>query len=245
MTELNKLQRAAINTMAAAIGLPRTTTFRILETLRAAGFVERDAQDDCYRPTVMVRTLSDGFDTQALVAHIARPLLESLGAQLAWPLAIATPCGAMMMIREATDHPAPPAAERYRPGVRIPMLTSAAGRAYLAYCPSAQRDSLLDLLARSPLPEDRLARNRADVERLLRETRELGCGMARRARRALEETSLAVPVRVGQQILAAITLHYPASAVPLRDAVEQFLPRMRAVARQIEAQLPQTIGDMP
>jgi IclR family mhp operon transcriptional activator len=71
LTELNKLERAAINTLAAAVGLPRTTTFRILETLRGAGFVEREAHDDCYRPTIRVRALSDGFDSQSLVAHLA------------------------------------------------------------------------------------------------------------------------------------------------------------------------------
>ena len=50
LTELNRLERAAINTLANAAGLPRTTTYRILETLRLAGYVERDAHDDCYRP---------------------------------------------------------------------------------------------------------------------------------------------------------------------------------------------------
>ncbi len=65
LTELNRVERAAINTMASAVGLPRTTTYRILETLRLAGYVERDTHDDCYRPTIMVRALSDGFDDEA------------------------------------------------------------------------------------------------------------------------------------------------------------------------------------
>ena len=42
LIELNRLQRAAINTLAAAVGLPRTTTYRVLETLRTAGYVHRD-----------------------------------------------------------------------------------------------------------------------------------------------------------------------------------------------------------
>ena len=48
LTELNRLERAAINTLAAAVALPRTTTYRILETLRLAGYVDRDAHDDCF-----------------------------------------------------------------------------------------------------------------------------------------------------------------------------------------------------
>src|ERR1700743_1354935 len=149
LTELNRLERAAINTLASAVGLPRTTTYRILETLRLAGYVDRDAHDDCYRPTIMVRALSDGFDDEALVAHIAKPLLASLGAQIVWPVAIATPSGSTMMIRETTDRDSPLALERFSAGVRVPMLGSVAGRAYLAFCPSAQRDALLELLARS------------------------------------------------------------------------------------------------
>ena len=89
LTALNRLERAAINTLANAVELPRTTTYRILETLRLAGYVERDAHDDCYRPTIMVRALSDGFDDEAMVAHIAKPHLAALCTQIVWPVAIA------------------------------------------------------------------------------------------------------------------------------------------------------------
>jgi IclR family mhp operon transcriptional activator len=116
------------------------------------------------------------------------------------------------------------------------MLGSAAGRAYLAFCAGPERDALLDLLSRSSLPEDRLARSRLEVERLLNETRAQGFGMAHRARRVSEEISLAVPVRAKERILATVTVRYAASAVPLRTAVEQFLPKMREVAQKIETE---------
>jgi IclR family mhp operon transcriptional activator len=236
LTELNRLERAAINTLAAAVSLPRTTTYRILETLRLAGYVERDAHDDCYHPTILVRALSEGFDDEALVAHIAKPLLAALGAQVVWPVAIATPSGSTMMIRETTDRQSPLALEQYSAGVRVPMLGSAPGRAYLAFCPAPQREAMLELLARSSLPEDRVARNRTEVERLLNETRGQGFGMAQRARRVSEETSLAIPVRAKNRILATVTVRYAATAVPLRTAIDQFLPKMREVAQKIEAQ---------
>jgi len=237
LTELNRLERAAINTLASAVELPRTTTYRILETLRVAGYVERDPQDDCYRPTIRVRALSEGFDDEAMVAHVAKPHLAALGAQIVWPVAVATPFGATMMIRETTDRQSPLALERYGAGFRVPMLASAAGRAYLAFCSASQRETLLELLARSSLPEDRLARSRPEVERLLNETRAQGFGMAHRARRVSEETSLAIPVRGKDRVLATVTVRYAATAVPLRTAVEQFLPKMREVARKIEMEL--------
>jgi len=240
LTELNRLERAAINTLANAVGLPRTTTYRILETLRLAGYVERDAHDDCYRPTIMVRALSDGFDDEAMVAHIAKPHLAALCASIIWPIAIATASGSVMMIRETTDMQSPLALEHYGAGIRVPMLTSAAGRAYLAYCPAPQREALLELLGRSSLPEDRLVRNRAEVERILNETRTQGYGMSQRARRVSEEVSLAIPVRVKERILATVSVRYSATAVPLRTAVEQFLPKMREAVAKIEQEFSAT-----
>ena len=236
LTALNRLERAAINTIARAVRLPRTTTYRILETLRVAGYVERDPHDECYRPTVRVRALSEGFGDEAMVAHIAKPHLAALGTQLVWPVAVATPAGATMMIRETTDRESPLAWEQYGAGVRVPMLVSAAGRAYLAFCAEPERDALLELLSRSSLPEDRLARSRLEVDRLLGETRMQGYGMAHRARRVSEETSLAIPVRAKERVLAAVTVRYSASAIPLRVAVEQFLPRMREAAQKIETE---------
>jgi DNA-binding IclR family transcriptional regulator len=92
----------------------------------------------------------------------------------------------------------------------------------------------LELLARSSLPEDRVVRSRAEVERILNETLAQGFGMAQRARRVSEETSLAIPVRAKDRVLATVSVRYAATAVPLRTAVEQFLPKMRDAVAKIE-----------
>src|SRR5258708_12239381 len=105
----------------------------------------------------MVRALSEGFDDEAMVVHIAKPHLTALGAQIVWPVAVATPSGATMMIRETTDRESPLALEQYGAGVRVPMLGSAAGRAYLAFCGGPQPHPPPALFSPSSLPEDRLA----------------------------------------------------------------------------------------
>ena len=237
LMELNRLQRAAINTLALAVNLPRTTTYRILETLRAAGYVERDRRDDCYQPTIMVCALSGGFDAEATVAQRAKPLLAALCKEIVWPLTIATPSGPNMLVRETTDRQSPLALEQNNVGTRIPMLTSAAGRAYLAFCTQAQRDAIVDLLSRSSRAEDRLAHDRQEFERLMSETRAQGFGMATRARRVSEETSLAIPIQSQNHALATLMVRFSATAVPLRAAVEQFLPRMREVAAALEREI--------
>ena len=62
LTFLNLRAGATVSEVAHEIRLPRTTVYRILETLCNAGFVFRDEADDRYRLTILVRALSDGFD---------------------------------------------------------------------------------------------------------------------------------------------------------------------------------------
>jgi hypothetical protein len=75
------------------------------------------------------------------------------------------------------------------------------------------------------------------VDRLLQETRTQGFGMTQRARRISEETSLAIPMQAKERVLATIAVRFAATAVPLRTAIEQFLPKMREVALKIQAKI--------
>src|ERR1041384_8851715 len=86
ITVLNLRNGATVSEIAQEIKLPRTTTYRILETLSHAGYVYRDDHDDRYRLTIMVRGLSDGFDDEAWVTQIARPYLYSLCSEIVWPV---------------------------------------------------------------------------------------------------------------------------------------------------------------
>lgn len=230
---LNHRNGATVSEVATAIRLPRTTTYRILETLCEAGYIFRDPADDRYRLTILVRTLSDGFDDDAWVSQVARPVLHDLGRDVVWPVAIATLSGTSMMVRETTDHRSPLAVERYAAGFRVPILTSAAGRAYLAWCPGPERETLVDILSRSAREEDKLARNPSELNRILNETRAQGYAAAIRARRVSDEVSLAVPVRTGERVLACVTVRFSASAVPMKTAQERFLPRLAAAAGRI------------
>jgi IclR family transcriptional regulator, mhp operon transcriptional activator len=230
---LNRRDGATVSEVTSEIRLPRTTTYRILETLSLAGFVYRDATDDRYRLTVMVRGLADGFDDEAWVTQIARPCINDLCKEIVWPISLSSPSGTSMLVRDTTDHASPLAVERLNAGFRIPLLTTSSGRAYLAFCPTEQRDCLLDILSRSQREEDRLAKSRAEVDRILEEAREQGYATAVRTRRVSEEVAMAVPVLVDDRVLATVAVRYAASAVPARLAVERFVPRLQDTAQKI------------
>lgn len=234
LTVLNTRDGATVSEIAHEIRLPRTTVYRILETLCSAGFVFRDESDDRYRLTIMVRSLSEGFDDDAWVSRIAKPLIEELGRELVWPVSLATLSGTTLVVREATDHSSPLAVDRYSAGHRLPLLSSAGGRVYLSFSPAAQRDTLIEILTRSGKDEDRLARApRADLQRILAEVKTQGYAVTSRTRRLIEEISLSVPVMSGERILSSLTVRFTATAVPLKAALERFLPKLKQCAGRI------------
>jgi IclR family transcriptional regulator, mhp operon transcriptional activator len=236
LTVLNLRDGATVSEVAQEIHLPRTTVYRILETLCNAGFVFRDASDDRYRLTVMVRALSSGFDDEAWVTRIAKPLIEELGREIVWPVSIATLLGTTMVVRETTDHSTPLAIERYSAGYRAPLLASATGRAYLSFCPAPQRDTLIDILARSGKEEDRLARPpRSDLPRILAEIRAQGYAAVSRTRRLIEEVGISVPILLQERVLACLAVRFAASAVAQRTGIERFVPKLKQCAARISA----------
>jgi IclR family mhp operon transcriptional activator len=233
LTILNLRDGATVSEVAQEIRLPRTTVYRILETLCNAGFVFRDPADDRYRPTILVRGLSDGFDDEAWVTQIAKPIIHELCREIVWPVSIATLSGTTMLVRESTDHSSPLAIDRYSAGLRAPLLTTAGGRAYLANSPAPQRDMLIDILARSSKEDDKSARARIPLLRALGEIKAAGYATAARTRRLIEEVSISVPVLLQDRVLASLTVRFAASAVPLKSGLERFLPRLRQCAAAI------------
>jgi IclR family transcriptional regulator, mhp operon transcriptional activator len=239
LTVLNLRDGATVSEVAQEIRLPRTTVYRILETLCNAGFVFRDAADDRYRLTIRVRGLSDGFDDEAWVTQIAKPFIHELCRETVWPISIATLSGTTMLVRESTDHSSPLAIERYSAGLRAPLLTTAAGRVYLAHSPVEQRDTLIDILARSDKEDDKVARSRVELKRILAEIKAAGYAATTRTRRLVEEISLSVPVLLHERVLAGLTVRFAASAVPLKSGIERFLPKLRHCAAKISTQFSQ------
>ncbi len=230
---LNQHNGATVSEVASSIDLPRTTTYRILETLCVAGYAYRAAADDRYRLTIMVRGLSDGFDDEAWVTQIARPFIYELCREIVWPVAIATLSGSTMLIRQTTDHQTPLAVDKRGPGFRVPVLTSASGLCYLAFCAKEQRDSLLDILANSRNEADRPARNRNKIYDALVETRKQGFAVSHRMRRVSEELSFSVPILAEDRVLATLTLRCSSTAVPEAEAVKKFVPKLKIVAQKI------------
>ncbi len=230
---LNLHNGATVSEVATTIDLPRTTTYRILETLCVAGYAYRAASDERYRLTILVRGLSDGFDDEAWITQIARPYIFQLCTELVWPIAVATLSGTTMLVRQTTDHRSPLAIEKRGPGFRVPILASASGLVYLAFSPPEHREAILDLLARSRHEEDKPARNRKKINETLAEIQQRGYASCRRPRRVSDELSLSVPILARDRLVAALTIRFSSTAVPESEGTSRFMPRLLATARRI------------
>jgi IclR family mhp operon transcriptional activator len=233
---LNLRNGATVSEVVQETRLPRTTVYRILETLCDSGFVHRDSSDDRYRLTIMVRGLSDGFDDEAWVTQIAKPFIADLCREVVWPVAIATLSGTGMLMRETTDHASPLAIERYSAGFRVSLLASATGLAYLAHCPAAQRQTLIELLARSNKPDDKAARAPEELLCKLDEIRAQGYAFLNPSRPKSVEMTISVPVVLEERVLGALTMRIAAAALNPQAALARFLPQLRECANRIRAE---------
>ncbi len=231
LQELNRRNGASVTDIAKAVSLPRTTAYRVLETLCEMGLALRDDANDRYHLTLKVRSLADGFDDETWVATVARPLLSKLAKEVTWPLTIATLHGTSMLSRDTVLKSAPGTVDAESAGSRLPLLTSSAGRLFLAMCGEDQRATLLDILSRSDRPEDHLARDKSLLNRIIAEVRSNGWAIYDEP--AFTELHLAVPILTRGRFLASLAMRFTRSAMPLDQAVEKYVPLLKRAATEV------------
>lgn len=233
LNEINTHNGLTVADCASLVGLPRTTAFRVLETLVLAGYVFRD-MDGAYRATARVRTLSNGYDEEEWVRDIAFPELQALSKRLIWSVGLATPVGLSMRIRSSTDNQNPLSIDRYPAGQLLPMESSSPGHVYLAFLPEEVRGKLLDACERSSQSPTGPLRRRDAFEAYLATVREKGYAQVRITPK---ETTLSVPILLGERVLGACGMKFITSALPQAELDTKVLPAVQESAARIAAKL--------
>jgi IclR family mhp operon transcriptional activator len=230
--------RSTLAQLSEATGLHRTTVRRLLETLIAEGYVRRSRSDDRYVLALNVRSLSEGFRDEDWIASIAAPALGELLQTVVWPSDLATPQGAEMIIRESTHRFSPLSFHRAMVGQTMPTLLTAAGRAFLAYCPDEQREQILHIARGGNDDQARLAADDRFVANIVARTRDAGY-----ASNDGEWTShrkigaIAQPVMHAGRPVGSINIVYLNKAVSLKEAISRYRPALQNAVLRIEAQL--------
>lgn len=239
LNALNRLDGGASPTRLAELtGLHRTTVRRLLETLQDEGYVRRSESDDSFRLALKVRELSEGFRDEQWISAIAAPLLADLLQDVVWPTDICTLDVDAMVVRETTHRFSRLSFHRSMIGRRLPLLQTATGLTYLAFCSDAEREQILTLLAEREDKEFHLARNVAQLDNVLRKVRHLGYGENFMAWNCEEKiASIAVPVFSGQRLLGCLNLVYVAKAMSIEQAAHRYLGALQNTSKLIQEKL--------
>ena len=233
---VNSIKGPTVEEVAASLRLSWSTTYRLLETLERLGYVQRGTDSKTFRPTVAVRSLSEGFDSSAWIGTAAGPVIRHLTEELVWPVAIMVFEIDHMVILETTHWASPMSLDRNMAGRRLPMLRSSAGLAYLASVSESERSLILERLRRGSGEDSELAQNTAAVASLLAKVRRDGCGS--RERSLMPHTSsIAVPIRDGEQVFGCITLIWIATAFDVQEGIRRYHRRLLTGADRILASI--------
>lgn len=229
---LNAHDGADISTLTTRAALPRGTTYRMMETLIAQGFVTKGADGANYWLTKKVRVLSGGYQEDSLLVQSAKPLLDTLCIQTEWPVSLTLPLGIKMVVRAHTDILTPLVLVKIPIGHAVSMINSAAGLAYLSHCTVNQRDILLDAILKAPAEdvfEERM-RDRTALKTVFKEIRARGYSY-----RATDDThaALGVPILLDETVVAALSVRYFTSATSRSEAAAKHFAATRDTSVRI------------
>jgi DNA-binding IclR family transcriptional regulator len=172
MTQLERRESGtSIRDLVAALNLPRTTVYRILNSLQLHDMVRRD-ESGMYLLGSRLLTLASHVATGAskveLVA-VAQPFLEALADELGQSTKLSVVDGDMITVLGVAS-----ARREYAlsvtPGQRQPLHAGASGKLLLAHMPEQKIDEILarPLVAYGPRTQTNPRRLRAECARIRR-----------------------------------------------------------------------------
>ncbi|MDN0076412.1 DNA-binding transcriptional regulator [Crenobacter sp. SG2303] len=230
--------RASDLALSRSTGLHRTTVRRLMETLIDEGFVRRSESDGSYRLTLQVRSLSEGFTDDEWVATAAAPAMGELLQKVVWPSDLTMPDGDAMIIRETTHRFSPLSFHRSMVGRRLPILLTAAGRAYFAYCGEEEREDILSLLRSQDDAQSLLAKDEGFIRNLIEQVRSTGYSTNQGDWQEQKKIgAVAVPVLHGGKVLGSLNVIYLNRAVSQSDAIQRYVPALQQAVARISAAL--------
>lgn len=213
--------------IAERIGMPKTTAFRLIDTLERTGFLVRmDNQRYCL--SLKLARLGGLVRSTLNIRAIARPTMLDVNEQTSETITLNAIVGNDRMVLDAVDTPSP-LMSMARPGERLPLLVSASARILMAYMRPERLEQVLAANVRSN-PFDRAAFDR-EVARFRRQ----GYGISR-GQRVPGLTAVAVPIfDINNEVHYCLSLTGPSVRVDSHD--QQLAQIMIAAGREISSRL--------
>lgn len=232
---LNRQRVSSVDHVHQVTGLPKPTVVRLLETLIAAGYVSKEERDKGYRVTSQVAALSCGFHGAPLAVEAGRPWTQELTRVHKWPAAIAVPSGNAVVVCDTTCGESPMAPYHALIYKRMGLVTTALGRAYLAFCPPEERRLTLRLLENSSHPDSEIMGSTGMIEHVISTTQKMEFAERIGVKVTDASSSIAVPIyEHGKgKILATIGMTYYTRAVRREEIFKRYVPHLKAASAAI------------
>jgi DNA-binding IclR family transcriptional regulator len=130
--------------IAERTGLPKPTVSRLTYTLTRMGYLYHDEKLGKYQLGSGVLSLGYSFITNMDVLKIARPLMQELADYSHTVVSVGSRDRLGMVYLDGRHSIAATVSLRREPGTRVPIATTAMGRALLCGLPEHEREKLMD-----------------------------------------------------------------------------------------------------
>jgi len=218
----------SLQEIAERIRMPKTTAFRLVNTLERAGFLVRmDNQQYCL--SLKMARLGGLVRSTLSIRDIARPIMLEVNEQTRETVTLNTVVGNERMVLEVVDTPSP-LMSMARLGQHMPLLLGAASRILLAYMEPAELERVLKVNTVGSENFDRAA-----LEREFARARRQGYAISR-GTRVPGLTAIAVPIfDITNRVPYCLAVTGPSVRIDPRDL--ELADIMMAAGRDISNRL--------
>ena len=246
LRKLDERHGQSLAELHAATGIPKPSLLRILDTLEASGFAWRAIGDGRYRRRFALILRPSLADELLAIGEIAAPFLEALRRKVIWPSDVLVFRDFRMELVETSRRQSTLGVAMYPLGYRVEMFLSAPGRAWLAFCSDAERETVLaDAALHPPMLQRSRDLLRGGLADILDETRRLGYasrdplfgGADDKDISVIDDRldAIAVPLMAGGRVLATMNLVWPRKYRLKEQIVREHLADLQETAASIAA----------
>ncbi|WP_087720606.1 IclR family transcriptional regulator [Salinicola salarius] len=225
--------------LSSRTGIPRPTVSRLTYTLTQLGYLQHNERLEKYRLGAGVLALGYRYLASMSIREIARPHMQRLADATDCMVALCNADRGTMTYIEVCQGSGP-LIMRLETGSRIPMITSAVGRAWLCGIPQSKRDQLLqDFSKRDP---DNWSTVEQGLQAAMKDYTQYGfCISEGDWEREVSAVAVPLVLEDGAEVMA-INCGGASLRLSHRVLTENLGPRLRDLAEQIKGSLDPVVG---
>jgi DNA-binding IclR family transcriptional regulator len=213
--------------IADRIELPKSTTFRIVQSLEKAGYLVR-LEDQKYCLSFRLTRLAGLVKSTLGIREIARPIMLELADATKETVSIHTISGRNRVCIDTMATAASPLRNVVQPGETVPLLAGSASKVLMAHMPKSRLTPIVNAIARQT------KRSQADVVEELTKIRRQGYAVSH-GERLLGVSAISAPISdTNDEVHYCLSVGGP--TVRMQTNEKEFIKRAKQAATDISRQ---------